>query len=877
MYRKKGVVLLITLCLMVIMGVLLMGVVKSLGNNIFFTKKTAMEIKSYWAAKAGLEYANTMLAKNAKWPSGGVASDTRGGFTISLGDGEAYIVKGEDNETGTLFYIPFYKTFGTGVVGSVANLGLNYYSFNNTGKDGEKPVERRDFVVSPLEQRKVTIPMHGVYVASEGRTGAFKCNLEELLSITTQSVSGSSGAIYAVNGINATNLGKPLKIQMKTNGVNVASGASIVSKGAINISCAVTDESPLDLAGGHLYVGTNATLNGSSISPRSIVNKYSIAVLNSASIKAPDFPDPKKEGVSIPSGTFAWVQLPSSAEENTVIYSDFYSHIFTKEHFRKGWFDPQVKDGDYQYGIVAPATPPDGGGGDGTSGGGDSSSGGEGSAAQGPSEEEIFNEQYDHFISTWVDKRVQADGETAAEKAPGTTYYEPCFIPSALGIYNPEAEKPLSLSNVEYAYAKEILRLRNLLKEQKEAVAEQDQGWLGNLLNRVFRPEKYQALMAAQEAQTETEETIKEYEQNPDVAHFEFVAVDPGESGSDTFYVLEKLGQGKTNYASEFTTDKINCFGFKQNNRILTLELKKSISAEDGFNFATLERGVDSYFLSRAKRGILKMGGTDSDDQISIYSGKDININGIVTGKGQLFAEDSVSIEAGADVDGGQENYLAVYSNNGDINLKQISATASSVSGDGTTDSSYSSANPTFDVLAESFVTNVLGIGPDQRRCNEYVTGEKTISYADLCKNYEINGKVYPYYLLFDGYDITPSGTNSPDAPSDAVVGENDYIFDRARAKVMEYLRAQSAGEDYAISSNFKGILSSKGDINIKGSSNYDLGLEGIILCNGTLNISDLNRVKITYDPSLSSILANLPGATFEPSLSVIGVNRISY
>ena len=89
MYRKKGVVLLITLCLMVIMGVLLMGVVKSLGNNIFFTKKTAMEIKSYWAAKAGLEYANTMLARNAQWPSGGVASDTRGGFTISLGDGEA--------------------------------------------------------------------------------------------------------------------------------------------------------------------------------------------------------------------------------------------------------------------------------------------------------------------------------------------------------------------------------------------------------------------------------------------------------------------------------------------------------------------------------------------------------------------------------------------------------------------------------------------------------------------------------------------------------------------------------------------------------------------------------------------------------------------
>ena len=103
-----------------------------------------------------------------------------------------------------------------------------------------------------------------------------------------------------------------------------------------------------------------------------------------------------------------------------------------------------------------------------------------------------------------------------------------------------------------------------------------------------------------------------------------------------------------------------------------------------------------------------------------------------------------------------------------------------------------------------------------------------------------------------------------------------------ARAKVTEYLKSLSSGDDYSVAANFKGILSSAADINIVANNNaggsgqaFNLSLEGVIICHGFLNIDGLNQVMIVYDPSQSVISATVPGATMEPVLEVVGFNRI--
>lgn len=860
LFKRKGVLLLVTLCITVIMGIFLMGVVQSLAGNIFFTKKVAMEIKSYWAANAGIEYANTMLARYPKWPAEHAASGTVGGFSISGGGSDA-IIHGSDSSSGADFYIPFSSTSGA-INSAAASKGLDFYSYNNSQK--ATPLM---FRASPLKNKTVKVPAYGIYIASEGRAGAFKSGIEELATVAPVTAASSSGAVYAGASISASGLGSPLKIQTKTNGTNVGQGASIVSKGGISVSTTDSSNAPVDLGGGHLYVSSGgASLNGTSIKPKSFLNKYDVSVLSSASIKEPSFTFPPNKGNTIPAGTFAWVQMPTSEEENIILYTDVYMSIYPEDSFRSVWYDKKLEDVNddgtsYRYGDA-------GGSGEGSEGGENAppSEGGDT-----PVSTDSFADQYAHFIAMRVNNRAKRDGEVASELLPGYSYYEPCFIPDDLGVYTTDdkGEATINLTTLDYAYAKEIMSLRTQLKQQTEAAAEareEQGGGLLAILGRIFGTKSYKAFLEAEEARLETQRQIEKYES--DGAKYEFVKVDPGSSGADSFYCLVKASQ---NNSVPFKSDDLKSFGFTQTGKKLTLSIKESVQVDGNFNFATLERTSDSYKLSENKRGIVKMGDSDSSggDEITICAKNGVNISGIITGRGQLLSErGNINIEAGADVDGGEENYLAVYAKKGDININQISATSSVISGDG-----GDGKKVTFSAVAADFVENVLGINTDdQRLCNQYLTGEAEISMNDLLRTYTTNnGNSYSYLYVLDGFDVTASSVSE---------GEDlNSIFrvDRVRAKIMEYLKAQSTGDEYSVASNFKGILAANRNINIAGGGqSYGLCLEGVIVAQkGVLNISGLNQVKIVYDPSLSSIMANLPGAQSEPVLEIIGVNRI--
>ena len=58
MERKRGIVLLCTLAIMIILSVFLMTAVYYTHSSIMVTKRVIWDIKSYWAAEAG----NTVAA-----------------------------------------------------------------------------------------------------------------------------------------------------------------------------------------------------------------------------------------------------------------------------------------------------------------------------------------------------------------------------------------------------------------------------------------------------------------------------------------------------------------------------------------------------------------------------------------------------------------------------------------------------------------------------------------------------------------------------------------------------------------------------------------------------------------------------------------------
>ena len=82
MKKKKGIILLYTLAITSILSILLMGVVWKMQNSVLLTKRTVQEIKSYWSARAGLDFAADRLTSNVSWPVSEAC--VIGGYSINV-------------------------------------------------------------------------------------------------------------------------------------------------------------------------------------------------------------------------------------------------------------------------------------------------------------------------------------------------------------------------------------------------------------------------------------------------------------------------------------------------------------------------------------------------------------------------------------------------------------------------------------------------------------------------------------------------------------------------------------------------------------------------------------------------------------------------
>ena len=76
--RKKGMILICTLAIMVVLSIFLMTAVYQMQSSTMVTKKAMWDIKSYWSAIAGSTIASDGCIRDYRWPEEGLLDQAVG-------------------------------------------------------------------------------------------------------------------------------------------------------------------------------------------------------------------------------------------------------------------------------------------------------------------------------------------------------------------------------------------------------------------------------------------------------------------------------------------------------------------------------------------------------------------------------------------------------------------------------------------------------------------------------------------------------------------------------------------------------------------------------------------------------------------------------
>ncbi len=351
--NQRGILLLCTLVIMVILSVFLMVGVYRMESSVMATKKTIWEIKSYWAARAGNTIATYGCIKNNTWPNDGLL--TQAGGTIG-GKFYGYNIELKEETLPTL--PPKTNKFVSGV-DSESDSHFNIYYVNkslNTYLDSSNTVNETT-LLNNFNNMSENISPYEIYCLTAGKSGASIVGLELVyqLSYNPNLLGGdpkpnqstlqagqshtASAAIYAGGNIDAT-LNNLFTVEASD-----TTRACIVSGGDVNITGA--GGSPTQDGGGSLNIyegaifANNANINGQNISPsntNSNLINYGINVFSSSDVSF-SFPESDEiepqGGKTIPQGTFCFVEMPRDYQEveYRAIINTMKSMYLTPEQF----------------------------------------------------------------------------------------------------------------------------------------------------------------------------------------------------------------------------------------------------------------------------------------------------------------------------------------------------------------------------------------------------------------------------------------------------------------------------------------------------------------------------------------------------------------
>lgn len=204
--RYKGIALLYVLFITALLTIYMSGSVQQLLQSVFITKKFTGSEKAYWASFAGQEYIKHKIYENISWPSNShLGTEKYCDYSVKSEDtGTGIKVHGISDDRTSEFYIFFSKEKHsmttpegetcTSIVPSSLPDGITCCSYNTlTAGTSASGTERIQTSSDP--SRIATISVPGIYIASEGISGAYKSTTEKL--IITENSSLYSGGIYS--------------------------------------------------------------------------------------------------------------------------------------------------------------------------------------------------------------------------------------------------------------------------------------------------------------------------------------------------------------------------------------------------------------------------------------------------------------------------------------------------------------------------------------------------------------------------------------------------------------------------------------------------------------------------------------------------------
>lgn len=319
--NQRGILLLCTLVIMVILSVLLMVGVYRMESSVMVTKRTIWEIKSYWAARAGNTIAADGCIRNVQWPNSNFL-DKAGDYLIKFNDTASNkFISGSDASSDSHFNIYYINHL------------LSKYNDKHSNYVSETAFSNN---FNNMYSNVNALPYGEIYCLTAGKSGASIVGLEliyqlsynpNLLGGTTKPNQATmqageshtaSAAMYVGGNIDAT-VNSTFTVQASD-----STRACIVSGGDVSIQ---GDGGKPDQDGGgplNIYEGAifanSANINGQPISPsntNSNLINYGLNVFSPSDVSF-QFPDDQLDvnaGKSIPQGTFCFIEMPRDYQE----------------------------------------------------------------------------------------------------------------------------------------------------------------------------------------------------------------------------------------------------------------------------------------------------------------------------------------------------------------------------------------------------------------------------------------------------------------------------------------------------------------------------------------------------------------------------------
>ncbi len=751
MKKHRGIILWCTLVIMVILSVLLMVGVYRMQSSAMVTKKVIWEIKSYWAGRAGNTLAADGCLRTKSWPNKKLLSKAVGYNIEKVGN----VVKGNDDSSSASFSIYYInhlfsnpsKKFSSDNVAETAlqknfdrmrekyetqdseyNNALNAYKTATTDKNTKN-------LYKYLTQE--------LYALTVGKSGPSICPLEFVYGLNTgvsldnssSSSSGESGEpsvqTKSITATAAIRVGGTMNVSVKellNIDQTVGSRPCIVANSVIlnNGQGEPNSYGPvaIDIGEGAIFT-KSCSINGKSINPSysssnitnfginvyPIGDDFNLSVNNSYAIP---------EGLTIPSGTFCFIELPKKYNEKefraTVdglselylsvdqFWDIYFTQMFADEAFdslvtsfllgkgplKKLWDLVKDKGTDS---VQVSDTYCDGSydakkifndkfeGDDGIFETGFKkidSSGGIISQIITYVNKHAFRNKLKKEYKKYLVERIDNSIKQYTQDTQHGKYkeYEPFFIPDHYLDIHGSLENWYSNLNLSY----ETMTKGRIYGDFAKAVdAETPTDVSSNLLTKVITD------FLSLEPNSDDEkyilqENFKNVQQSQSSAYLS-KTVTCGDGGY--LNVIEKMsdyhfGQDTTSY--KFPVYKAKELSFVSDNKELLMNINVNLKSTGVFNFATFERaGENKYRQAEDRRaGIVFEKASATDKPRCGISATDIDILGTVEGTGTLQASNDIMFEAVGSSLKQNENYVALLAGN-DIKLKRVSAGNASI------------------------------------------------------------------------------------------------------------------------------------------------------------------------------------------------------